>query len=484
MNRKKTDILKTTLNTLRKSTVFTNSAWGIGSSVAQNLLLSLHFVIIARSYNTFDFAHFLLATSIYQFISAISSLGLGQWFIREYIGNNDTNELTSKFLKFQILSGLVFYIINVALAFLLYDDFLIKKLAIILGFNVIFDNLIYAIKNLNIAEFKQKKTFKILIIDAALRLLITLVLLFYPFSVVTLSILVIITRFLTLNLFISIGLPKKLTLKIISRTKIVYKDLKNIIYSNWSFVVIGSVSIIYWRISTIIISKFLDERAIADYEISFKIFLIAQLVPLILSSTIFPSIVNHFKDFNRIIFKKFYARTYLLYSLFSIAAFTFVFSFSELIIPFAFGETYQGTYKYCIEMFFTILVFPTALLQANTLIALKMERMDMMINIISLLSYLVMCFTGLYFFKSLSIVNFSIFISWIIFHIIQNYILIKKSIISFRFVIIAYLLTTSLTLIYIIISTVVNNYVSFLLFWIALGVIVAFNLKKYKNILF
>ncbi|KKN56568.1 hypothetical protein LCGC14_0570800 [marine sediment metagenome] len=472
------------INNLRKSAVFTNSAWGIGSSVVQNIFLSLHFIIIARSYSTFDFAQFLLATSLYQFISAISSLGLGQWFVREYMGHQNKNSLTSKFLKIQIVSGLVFYALNILFVLLFYDDKLLQNLAIILGLNVIFDNLIYAIKNLNIAEFQQKKTFRILIIDSVIRLFITIILLIYPFSIITLSILVILSRFLTLNLFISIGLPQELTILLITKARVTYSDFKTIIYTNWSFIIIGSISIIYWRISTIIISKFLDDRAIADYEISFKIFLIAQLVPLILSSTIFPSFVNHFKNFDEKKFKKFYTGTYLLYSVFGLLAFTFIYSFSELIIPFAFGETYQGTYKFTIEMFLTILVFPTALLQANALIALKMERKDMLINIVSFLFYLLFCFTGLYFEKSLSVVNLSIFISWIIFHLIQNYFLIKRSIVTLRFALVGYLSTILLILGYTSASGYLNKYFVFALFWLSLGIFVLFNFKKLKKNIF
>jgi O-antigen/teichoic acid export membrane protein len=68
--------------------IFKNSAWGIFSNIFQNKLFSVFFIVVARKYSTDDFANYILANTLYSFVVAFSSLGLGQWFIRELITTN------------------------------------------------------------------------------------------------------------------------------------------------------------------------------------------------------------------------------------------------------------------------------------------------------------------------------------------------------------------------------------------------------------
>src|SRR6185437_13024265 len=99
-----------------------NSSWGVIAQVLQSVLLSLFFVLIARYYSTEIFASFIIAIGLYQLISAFSSLGLSQWFIREITGISQKKELVNKFFKLQIYSGFSFYFINVMVGFLLYAN--------------------------------------------------------------------------------------------------------------------------------------------------------------------------------------------------------------------------------------------------------------------------------------------------------------------------------------------------------------------------
>src|ERR1041384_2559240 len=193
---------------LFKSRLIKNSFWGIAANGLQSVLLSLFFVIVARKYTTNEFAFFLIANTIYQFLSAFSTLGLGQWFTRELVDNTDKQALVSRFMKIQLYGGCFFYLCNIAVAFLLYKEPLVQYLIVLLGVNIIFDNIIYGIKSLNIAEFNQNKTFIILIIDSVLRFAIGCLLFLFPMSIMTLCVLLIIVRFVTLNFFLAFGSSK------------------------------------------------------------------------------------------------------------------------------------------------------------------------------------------------------------------------------------------------------------------------------------
>jgi O-antigen/teichoic acid export membrane protein len=61
---------------LFQSPVFKNSGWGILANVIQTVFLSLFFVIIARVYDSADFAHFLIASTLLSNLSCIFFNGL------------------------------------------------------------------------------------------------------------------------------------------------------------------------------------------------------------------------------------------------------------------------------------------------------------------------------------------------------------------------------------------------------------------------
>jgi O-antigen/teichoic acid export membrane protein len=464
----KTSLMQRSVN-LFKSRLIKNSFWGIAANGLQSVLLSLFFVIVARKYTTGTFAFFLIANTIYQFLAAFSTLGLGQWFTRELVDGTDKQQLVSRFIKIQLYSGCFFYVCSIAIAFLLYHDALLQYLIVLLGVNIIFDNIIYAIKSLNIAEFNQNKTFIILIIDSVLKFAIGCLLFIFPLPVMTLSLLLIGVRFITLNFFLAFGSSRTISLRSLWNYPLAWSEVKKIVFANWPFIIIGSVSIAYWRISNIIISKTLPLSDVAHFEISFRVFAIAQILPLIVSMSVFPALVQQFKTGTRTDFRNYYSKVFNYYLLFGLFAYTFIYSFADTLIPWAFGSAYQATGTFTKEMFLTILIFPTALLQANVLVAMNMERADMWFNVTSLVLNIVFCFTGFLFAKNLTTVNMAIFFSFLIFHICQDVLLLRKGMVTIGHVLKFYLLTGLLTGIYILLSLKFPPLVLFTGYWLLLA---------------
>jgi len=453
---------------LRKNQIFVNSSWGITSQVFQSILLSLFFILIARHYATQVFANFIIATVLYQLLSAFSSLGLSQWFIREITGTENKEDLIYKFFKIQIYSGITFYLLNIILGFLLYDDKIIHVLTILLGINIVFDNLINAIKCINISEFKQEKTFIILSIDAFLKFVATCFLFVYPFSIITLCIILVIVRFVTLNLFLRIGLSGLINLKSLYKYKISLNYIKYLLVLNWPFIIMGGTSIINWRAAAIIISKALSSGDVANYEISYKIFSMVQLLPIVVATTFFPILINLFKDDKIKELSAFYKKVHRYYLLFGLLCFTFIYSFADFLIPILFGPDYAGTGIYTQLMFLTILVFPTAFLQANVLVAMKYERLDMWFNVVLMSINVIFCIVGAYFFKSLNVIIISIFLGFVVFHILQDVFLIKKSISSVRHVFEFYALSVFSIGSYFLLNKWVNSTLLFFAFWLVI----------------
>jgi len=100
-----------------KNKLFTNSVWGVVSNIVQNILFSVFFVIIARIYSKEDFGHYVIANTLYSFMLGFSSLGLGHWFIREIVNNDNKTTLTNKFFKVQLIIGIIFYFINLIVSY-------------------------------------------------------------------------------------------------------------------------------------------------------------------------------------------------------------------------------------------------------------------------------------------------------------------------------------------------------------------------------
>ncbi len=455
---------------LLKMPLLNNSIWGIISNIFQNILFSIFFIVIARKYSTADFSNYILANTLYSFVLAFSSLGLGQWFVREVVKSEDKGALINRFFKIQLIAGILFYFVNVGLAFVLYDSTMIRNLTLLVGVNLIFDNIIYVIKFVNIAELNQKRTFIILSIEALLKFLIACLLFVIPLQILLLTGVLIVLRFVTLNLFLRLGNVHLVSLTQIWKVKINFEDIKTIVFSNWTFVVIGSISVIYWRIGNILVSKWLTLKEVADYEISFKFFSIVQILPTIVSGSVFPLFVKYYENKGEDI-NKLYKVAFFIYGIYGLTSYTFMYSFSDTIIPFLFGSKYTLTAIYCKQMFLTMLVFPTALLQANLLIAMKLEKKDMFINLLSLLVNIVFCVIGLYYYKTLSVVNYAIFVSFLIFHLIQDFVLYKKQMISITHSISFYLISFGIVFLYETLSSYFNPYFLFTSFWLFIGTI-------------
>jgi O-antigen/teichoic acid export membrane protein len=132
-------------------------------------------------------------------------------------------------------------------------------------------------------------------------------------------------------------------------------------------------------------------------------------------------------------------------------------------------------------MFLTILVFPTAVLQANVLVAMKYEKLDMWFNVISLITFLTFCSIGIYFFKSLTVINISIFLGFLFFHILQDIVLVKKKVSSSRNVFEFYILSILSVASYILLQKLLNPVVLFLGYWTII-VSIYFLVKKLRVI--
>jgi O-antigen/teichoic acid export membrane protein len=469
--------IKELMKKIFSNKIISNSLWGVFANIFQNLFLSVFFVIMARVYNEKDLASYIIANTIYSFVLGFSSLGLGYWFIREYINTEFKEQLVEKFFKIQLVIGLVFYIINILFTLLFYDNQLIIELSFILGINIVFDNIIYVIKYLNIAEHQQKKSAILLNVEAFIKCMFALFLFFYFIDVKWLSVILIVIRLLSLNLFIRYGSSRSIHLKSIFKTKLQFQEIKRIILENYSFVIIGSISIINLRVGNLVVSKYLSLNNVSYYEISFKLLSLVYIIPVIIGGSIYPVFLKMYKQ-DVLKVKNYFYNIYLLFAVFGFFCFTMIFSFSKLIIPLLFGQKYAMIYPYCSQMFLVMLVLPTLLLQANLLVVMGLEKIDMICNLVCLASNILFCFIGLKYFHSLSVVIYALCFSFFVFHLIQDYVLVRKGMITISKAIWFYTISFVALVFYYFMSNQFGGILFFFLFWFVILLIAIVNRKK------
>jgi O-antigen/teichoic acid export membrane protein len=400
---------------------------------------------------------------------SFSAMGLGQWFIRSLMKDNEIeNRLTiAKFFKMQLILGIIFYLVNVTLSALLYRNATIIILSSILGINIIFDNLIYVIKHINIKNFEQKKTFSINISDAILKFSLAILILIIKIPLIAMALSIIFLRFISLNMFIKYGTSNHINIKQIINQNIRYLEIKNIIFNNYSFVIIGSISVLFWSLGGIIVSIFYSFNDVSNYEIAFKLFSMAEIIPVIVSSSIFPMLIKLDKENS---YKKIqlYKNAFIVYSIYGLLSYTFMLSYSKEIIPVAFGINFGESVKLSEDMFLTMVLFPSGLLQANMLISMNHEKLDMKLNIISLSVNLVLSILGTILIGKIFVVNYSIFIAFLVFHILQNIYLVRFNVLSIFEVMKNYAVLISIVISFEYINNVFDSILLFFYYWIAI----------------
>jgi O-antigen/teichoic acid export membrane protein len=469
------------VKSLFRSQILRNSVWGVFSNILQTLFVGAFFIILARKYAPAQFAEFLIGTTVYQLVASFSSLGLGQWFIRRYASETDKPVLIGKFLRTQLILGFLFYVVNIVLAYMIYPGSLIRILCIILGTNIVFDNFINAIRSLNIAESRQKTTALILIADGFMKLLIASVLFITPLSLISIACLTIAARVFTLALFLIRQRSALYTLKFITSSALSMDDFKHMVLKNWQFIVIGSIAVVYWRIGNVIISKMLTLNDVAAYEIAYRFFSVLQIIPVMAAATVYPRFVAYVNASDSTGLKKFYLLVFTGYSVFAVVMYLFFYSFSQQVVPLLFGSNYPAAAACLQQMFLTFLLMPTVLLQANLIVAMGLESRDMWFNIVSLLMYVGTCLLSLHFDRSLAVVNYSIFLSFVVFHLLQDVLLIKRNIIGLKHPLLFYTGVLTVVVAYRYSTGYVNPYLLFGGFTTVLALLFALVIVNYKN---
>ncbi|MBI9041322.1 oligosaccharide flippase family protein [Lutibacter sp.] len=414
-----------------KTSVFSNAFSGIASNVLQNIFLGIFFILLAKAIGINNFSDYVIGNSLYQIVGAFSTMGLANYFIREYVkqkGENDYSVL--HFFTTEVLLSFIAFIIIMILSYSLYaNELLIVQISCILGINVLFDNLIYSVKALHVANKTQYLILKITLFEAFIKLILVIIFYFLPFEflqflflLVGFRILTLILAFYTLTNSVKNEISKVFKLSIINHP-IKFKKIRALIYEGRIFIIIGSVSTIFWRINALLLSKLVDKTEVGYYEIAFKFFSVAQIIPVILLATIYPLMSKYYSD--KSTYLSISQKAYLQILTLSVFTTLSAYFIAPYFIKYFFGSQFLGAIKLTQYMFFALIPFSLSLVQAYVLLSSNNEKLDMWLNIMNLffntfLSYFLIKHIG----SKGSVI--SITVSFILFYILQSIILMYK----------------------------------------------------------
>jgi O-antigen/teichoic acid export membrane protein len=419
------------VNKLTGKSIISNTISGVAANVLQNIFLGIFFVLLTKSIGLNKFSEYVIGNSLYQIVAAFSTMGLANYFIREYVQMEEKKDYaTLHFFATEFILSFIGYIIIILSSVTLYNnELVIIQVSSILGINILFDNIIYSVKAIHIAEKTQIVFLKITLFESLVKLLLASIYYYVPFDFILFILILVIARILTLKLaYVSLPNNIKEEIGILSelksiKKKIEIKKIKGLIYKGRVFVIIGAVNIIFWRINSLLLSKLATKTDVGLYEIALKFFSIAQIIPVILLGTIFPVMAKNYSDTKS--YLTISKKTYLQVFIFSVYTTLFAYYLCPYFIDYFFGKEFNGAIKITQHMFFALIPFSLSLVQAYMLLSSHNEKLDMWLNIINVIFNTILGYTMISIYGSMGSVT-SITISFILFYFLQGIILRRK----------------------------------------------------------
>lgn len=412
-----------------KKSILVNNISGLTANILQNIFLSFFFVILARAIGPEDFSTYVLGNSLYQVVGALSTFGLSNYFIREYAGGNaDNSRLSTQFLCIEMMLAAAAYLVLCILSFSLYgaQDAIIR-ISLILGMNVIFDNILYCIKAVHIAGRTQYRFIRAVLLEAFLKLVLCIIFYLLPFNFTLFLWTLAAYRCFTLVVaWRSVPAHRRLSVPSFRslRASMDLPAVRRILHAGKVFLIIGAVNVIFWRMNVLILSKMAEQKAAAFYEVAFKFFAIAQIIPVIVLGTVYPLLSEYYVSDKRR-FLEIAEKSFKQMLLFSTLVTLLAYFLSPFVIPYFMGEEYTEAARMTQHMFFTLIPFSLSLVQAYVLVASKNEKIDMWLNLLNLLINCLLAVVLIHFTGPTGSIT-AVTVSFSLFFLLQQYFLHRK----------------------------------------------------------
>ncbi len=343
-------------------------------------------VWIIRYLGPYDFGAFNYVQALAGVFSVISSLGLQMVLLKLIISKKKSNKKyigTSFYLS--LIAGVFSYFALIVSIYLINSaDKLLLYLALINGLTFIFDSFkifTYTFEaNVNSAPVAKISNISLIIVSIC-----KIVVIYFNLGLFYLSFCFVLDYIITGILFALLFSKYHFNLSELKFKMIYAKYLLN---RSMPFVLSSLLILTYMKVDQILIKNLLDNKQLGIFSASIRLVEIFYFIPMVIQSTLFPSIFKEIKNP-----KLFQEKLYNLYSIFIIISYIIIFSITLLsgfVIRHLYGLQYIDAKKPLLIFAWTFLFMSLGVARNIFIYSKGLNKINIYISLVGLFSNLIL----------------------------------------------------------------------------------------------
>lgn len=318
---------------------FKNTSWLFGEKILRMIVGLFVGIWVARYLGPEQFGLFSYAQSFVGLFTAIATLGLDGIVIRELVKDaSRRDELigTAFWLKVMGAFG-VLIILAIAVNFTSNDTFT-NSLVFIIASATIFQSF-----NVIDFYFQSKVLSRFVVFANIISLLISsivkIALILNDAPLIAFAYVIVFDSFVLACGFIYFYIKNNSTFKI-QHLKFKREIAVSLLKDSWPLILSSIVVSVYMRIDQVMIKELLDNEAVGQYAAAVRLSEVWYFIPMVIASSLFPSIVNAKKHSKELYFRRL-QKLYDLMVWMAIAIAVPMTFLSDWIVEFLYGEQYN-----------------------------------------------------------------------------------------------------------------------------------------------
>ncbi len=317
---------------------FKNTSWLFAEKILRILISFLVTVLVIRYLGPEQFGLLSYAISFYALFTAISVLGLENISIRELVKYPEQrdNILGSVFLL-RLVGGIVTIILIALTLFISGEPTDISILILIISTSIVFQSF-SVIDYYFRAEVKAKYSVYVMMASVLFTSSLKILLIVLEAPLIYFAIVFSVEFLIAAAGFLLVYKHNKL--KII-KWKFRKETAVNLLKDSWPLILAGLVISIYTKIDQVMIKNMLDSKELGYYAAAVKLSEAWYFIPVALTNSIFPAIINAKKVSNKFYFNRM-QKLYDILAWMAISIAIPVSIFSREIINILFGSEFQS----------------------------------------------------------------------------------------------------------------------------------------------
>jgi len=315
---------------------FSNTSWMFGGQMFSLLVSFFIGAWIARYLGPENYGVFSYSVAFVGIFGFIASLGVDSILNRELIKTPEKRDvLLGTAFRMKLIGGIIALSLAILSAFVFLSNPLIKLLVILFSFSFIFQSL-NVISNYFNAEVKAKNNVKVTLVTTFVSSFFKVLIIFFGRGVVWFVAILVLDSLLQGIGFITAYKSFGLKLKDWSFDKTLSRK---ILGNSWPLMLAGAASFIYLKIDQVMIGSMLGDYKVGIYAVAVKLVEVWYFVPAIITTALFPAIINA-KKTSKLMYKRRLNNFYILMAVIPVTMAIPVTLLAKPIIQVLFGAGY------------------------------------------------------------------------------------------------------------------------------------------------